>query len=245
MAIKTLNMFAYYFAQSFCNPAVQTHSFAGSISSNALVQFRRNTHVKASRVRLFSRFSLLVAKVQIVFNRIFKGFTKFATGIGLHGAPLKGDYIGKVYNFAVKNIRLRVVVKAALIAFIFKYVHSFLSANGMALRVLLNRFIQGVYQPTIKTFTLGTGVQGKFRVVTEGSLEEVIARLKKPKSPKFIIIDSFQVAGWDYPQAVELLRLFAVARTVNAGMFADVAPGPALGEVIRKARVAAIAAGRQ
>mgnify|MGYP006958729000 CR=1 FL=1 len=39
-------------------------------------------------------------------------------------------------------------------------------------------------------------VQGKFRVVTEGSLEEVIARLKKPKSPKFIIIDSFQVAGW-------------------------------------------------
>ncbi len=48
-----------------------------------------------------------------------------------------------------------------------------------------------------------------------------------------------------YPQAAELLRLFAVARTVNAGMFADVAPGPALGEVIRKARVAAIAAGRQ
>ena len=27
-------------------------------------------------------------------------------------------------------------------------------------------------------------VQGKFRVVTEGSLEEVIARLKKPKSPE-------------------------------------------------------------
>ena len=51
-------------------------------------------------------------------------------------------------------------------------------------------------------------VQGKFRVVTEGSLEEVIARLKKPKSPKFIIIDSFQVAGWDYPQAVELMETF-------------------------------------
>ena len=38
--------------------------------------------------------------------------------------------------------------------------------------------------------------------------EEVIARLKKPKSPKFIIIDSFQVAGWDYPQAVELMETF-------------------------------------
>lgn len=45
-------------------------------------------------------------------------------------------------------------------------------------------------------------------MVTEGSLEEVIARLKKPKSPKFIIIDSFQVAGWDYPQAVELMETF-------------------------------------
>ncbi len=58
-------------------------------------------------------------------------------------------------------------------------------------------------------------VQGKFRVVTEGSLEEVIARLKKPKSPKFIIIDSFQVAGWDYPQAVELMETFR--RNVSSG----------------------------
>lgn len=58
-------------------------------------------------------------------------------------------------------------------------------------------------------------VQGKFRVVTEGSLEEVIARLKKPKSPKFIIIDSFQVAGWDYPQAVELMEPFR--RNVSSG----------------------------
>ena len=48
-----------------------------------------------------------------------------------------------------------------------------------------------------------------------------------------------------YPQAAELQRLFAIARAVNAGMFAGVAPGPALGEAIRKARVAAIAAGRQ
>ena len=45
-------------------------------------------------------------------------------------------------------------------------------------------------------------VQGKIRLVSEGNLEEVIAILKKPKSPKFIIIDSFQVAGWDYPRCV-------------------------------------------
>lgn len=47
-----------------------------------------------------------------------------------------------------------------------------------------------------------------------------------------------------YPQAAELQRLFAIARAVNAGMFADVAPGPALGEAIRKARISAIAAAR-
>ena len=63
-------------------------------------------------------------------------------------------------------------------------------------------------------------VQGKFRVVTEGSLEEVIARLKKPKSPKFIIIDSFQVAGWDYPQAVELMETFPKKwAKISLGMF--------------------------
>lgn len=43
-----------------------------------------------------------------------------------------------------------------------------------------------------------------------------------------------------YPQAAELQRLFDVARSVNAGMFTDIAPGPALGEAIRKARIAAI-----
>ena len=162
-------MFAYYFAQSFCNPAIQTHSFAGSISSNALVQFRRNTHVKASRVRLFSRFSLLVAKVQIVFNRIFKGFTKFATGIGLHGAPLKGDYISKVHNFTVKNIRLWVVVKAALIAFIFKYVHGFTPASGEWLGMLFCRLIQRTQQPTIQTLAVHTGLYRQFGVKFGGN----------------------------------------------------------------------------
>lgn len=48
-----------------------------------------------------------------------------------------------------------------------------------------------------------------------------------------------------YPQAVELQRLFDVARSVNAGMFTDIAPGPALGEAIRKARIAAIAQARR
>lgn len=51
-------------------------------------------------------------------------------------------------------------------------------------------------------------VQGKFRVATDDTYDELVSRLKKPKSPKFIIIDSFQVADWDYPHAVELMEQF-------------------------------------
>ncbi len=47
-----------------------------------------------------------------------------------------------------------------------------------------------------------------------------------------------------YPQAAELQRLFAVARAVNASAFANMPPGPALGEAIRKTRIAAIAQAR-
>lgn len=55
-------------------------------------------------------------------------------------------------------------------------------------------------------------VQGRFRVVVDETLEELKARLAKPKSPKFIIVDSFQVAcedqGWTYPDAVALMKRF-------------------------------------
>ena len=52
-------------------------------------------------------------------------------------------------------------------------------------------------------------VQGRFRVVTGGSLDELVERLRKPKSPKFVIIDSFQVSPMDYPDAVALMGRFA------------------------------------
>lgn len=51
-------------------------------------------------------------------------------------------------------------------------------------------------------------VQGKFRVVTDDTLEELTARLAKPKSPQFVIIDSFQYAGWTYQQAFDLVQRF-------------------------------------
>ena len=51
-------------------------------------------------------------------------------------------------------------------------------------------------------------VQGRFRVVTDDTYEELVARLRKPKSPKFVIVDSFQVSEWTYAQALELIRRF-------------------------------------
>lgn len=51
-------------------------------------------------------------------------------------------------------------------------------------------------------------VQGRFRVVTDDTYEELVARLRKPKSPKFVIVDSFQVSEWSYAQALELIRRF-------------------------------------
>ena len=50
-------------------------------------------------------------------------------------------------------------------------------------------------------------VQGRFRVATGDTCDELAARLRKPKSAKYIIVDSFQVAPWDYPEAVKLLHL--------------------------------------
>lgn len=53
-------------------------------------------------------------------------------------------------------------------------------------------------------------VQGRFRVVPESTLDELVERLKKPKSPKFVIIDSFQVAPLAFidTQIVDIQSLY-------------------------------------
>ena len=51
--------------------------------------------------------------------------------------------------------------------------------------------------------------QGKFRVATSDTFEELEARLEKPNSAKFDNVDTFQVSGWDnYDMAVALMRRF-------------------------------------
>lgn len=50
--------------------------------------------------------------------------------------------------------------------------------------------------------------QGRFRVITDDSFEELCERLSKPKSAKFVIIDSFQDSELSYRQVMELRARF-------------------------------------
>ena len=50
--------------------------------------------------------------------------------------------------------------------------------------------------------------QGWFRVVTSDTIEDLKVRLKKRHSAKFIIVDSFQHAGWEWPETQALVKEF-------------------------------------
>ena len=50
--------------------------------------------------------------------------------------------------------------------------------------------------------------QGRFRVVTDDTFEELKERLGRPKSAKYVIIDSFQESGFTYSEALELQERF-------------------------------------
>ena len=54
-------------------------------------------------------------------------------------------------------------------------------------------------------------VQGAFRIITDGDIEALADRLAKPKSPKFVIVDSYQFAfeiGWEYRPTAALIDRF-------------------------------------
>lgn len=51
-------------------------------------------------------------------------------------------------------------------------------------------------------------VQGRLRVVVDDTLEQLVERLRQSKSPKFVVIDSFQYTEWTYEQAKWLVGRF-------------------------------------
>ncbi|KGF48521.1 DNA repair protein RadA family protein [Prevotella disiens] len=81
--------------------------------------------------------------------------------------------------------------------------------------VLYMSYEEGVTQPFQRRmdYLNMNEVQGRFRVIDDESIEELEARLAKPKSAKFIIVDSFQVGcnnfGWSYSSAVTLMKRFS------------------------------------
>lgn len=51
-------------------------------------------------------------------------------------------------------------------------------------------------------------VQGRFVVTPDDTYKEIMDRLSKPKSPRFVVVDSFQVSDWSYEQALELMKRY-------------------------------------
>lgn len=76
--------------------------------------------------------------------------------------------------------------------------------------VLYESYEEGVsqsFQTRIKRFKMNE-VQGRFRVATSDTYEDVVERLRRPRSPNFVIIDSFQYSEWSYQQAEDLIEMF-------------------------------------
>ena len=69
--------------------------------------------------------------------------------------------------------------------------------------------------------------QGWFRVATADTIEDVAARLKKRHSAKFIIVDSLQDAGWDWPETRALIEAFPKKSFI---FISQVAKGQPLGK---------------
>lgn len=78
---------------------------------------------------------------------------------------------------------------------------------GLTLYLSFEEGVKQSFKERVKRFNMKE-VQGRFRVATSDTFEELMARLAKPKSPHFVIVDSFQVSEWSYEQAIELMTRF-------------------------------------
>lgn len=77
--------------------------------------------------------------------------------------------------------------------------------------VLYMSYEEGVgqsFQQRLARFRM-KDVQGHFRIATTDTIEELTERLRRAKSPKFVIIDSFQKAEWEYPETIALIERFS------------------------------------
>lgn len=82
-----------------------------------------------------------------------------------------------------------------------------LANYGMVLYCSYEEGVSQSFKDRLERFRMNEA-QGRFRVVTDDSYEELVERLAKPKSPHFVIVDSFQVSGLSYEQVIQLKTRF-------------------------------------
>lgn len=85
-----------------------------------------------------------------------------------------------------------------------------LCSLGNVLYVSLEEGVGVSMQRRLAQFKMNE-VQGSFRITTDGDIDALAERLAKPKSAKFIIVDSYQVAfeaGWEYNMTRDLIDRF-------------------------------------
>ena len=77
-----------------------------------------------------------------------------------------------------------------------------LSRHGRILFVSLEEGFSLSFQNTLKRFDMES-CGSKFQVIDKATPEELIRRLTKPRSPEFVVIDSYQYLGLSYKQYIE------------------------------------------
>lgn len=82
-----------------------------------------------------------------------------------------------------------------------------LTNYGMVLYCSYEEGVSQSFKNRMEMFKMNE-VQGRFRVATDDTYEELMNRLSKPKSAHFVIIDSFQVAEWKYDHVKQLIQRF-------------------------------------
>lgn len=78
---------------------------------------------------------------------------------------------------------------------------------GKTLYVSAEEGIRQSFQRRLEMFEMNS-VGRKLNIIEDPDINLLKERLSKPKSPRFIIIDSFQMANWTYQDAMELIETF-------------------------------------
>nr|DAP73045.1 MAG TPA: RecA-superfamily ATPases implicated in signal transduction [Caudoviricetes sp.] len=91
-------------------------------------------------------------------------------------------------------------------SFVMQLAHE-LTHYGQVLYLSYEEGISQSFQERLLLFEMDKR-QGWFRVVTEDTIDDLTIRLKKRHSAKFIIVDSFQESGWEWPETKKLIEAF-------------------------------------